>query len=56
MRVSMKITLDGLLRALRMQAHRLADEIEAGRHDGQIVAGDRTEKPGRGGRDVIGSA
>lgn len=28
MKVAMKLTLDGLLRALRMRAHRMADEIE----------------------------
>lgn len=28
MKVVMKLTLDGLLRALRMRAHRMADEIE----------------------------
>ncbi len=31
MKLTLKLTLDGLLRALRAQAHRVAEEIEAGR-------------------------
>lgn len=31
MKLALKLTLDGLLRALRARAHRLAEEIEAGR-------------------------
>lgn len=30
MRTAVKLTLDGLVRALRVRAHRMADEIEAG--------------------------
>lgn len=29
-KMSMELTLDGLLRGLRAEAHRLADELEAG--------------------------
>ena len=31
MRLATRLTLDGLVRALRAQAHRLGDEIEEGR-------------------------
>lgn len=31
MKLTLKLTLDGLMRALRAQAHRRAEEIEAGR-------------------------
>jgi len=31
MKVTMQLTLDGLVRALRREAHRLAEEIEEGR-------------------------
>lgn len=31
MKVTLKLTMDGLMRALRAQAHRLAEEIEVGR-------------------------
>lgn len=31
MKVTLKLTLDGLMRALTAHAHRLAEEIEAGR-------------------------
>lgn len=30
MKMSMRLTLDGLVRALRAEAHRLADEVESG--------------------------
>lgn len=30
MKLTMRLTLDGLVRGLRGEAHRLADEIEAG--------------------------
>lgn len=30
MNIAMRLTLDGLVRALRMKAHALAEEIEAG--------------------------
>lgn len=30
MKVTLKLTMDGLMRALRGRAHRLAEEIEAG--------------------------
>lgn len=30
MRLSARLTLDGLVRALRVRAHRLADEVEEG--------------------------
>lgn len=31
MKVTLKLTMDGLMRALKARAHRLAEEIEAGR-------------------------
>ncbi|MCO5147007.1 MAG: hypothetical protein M9895_12610 [Aquamicrobium sp.] len=31
MKLTLKLTLDGLMRVLRAQAHRRAEEIEAGR-------------------------
>lgn len=31
MKLTLKLTLDGLLRALKGRAHRLAEEVEAGR-------------------------
>lgn len=31
MKLTLKLTLDGLLRALKARAHRLAEEVEAGR-------------------------
>ena len=31
MKLTLKLTLDGLMRALRAQAHRRAEEVEAGR-------------------------
>ncbi|MGE0501456.1 MAG: hypothetical protein AB7I79_07280 [Rhizobiaceae bacterium] len=37
----MRLTLDGLVRALRMEAHRLADKVERGRGgDDRIEAPD----------------
>lgn len=36
MRVEMKLTLQGLLRALRMKAHAVAEEIEAGYARGEL--------------------
>ena len=48
MKLTLKLTLDGLLRALRMRAHRVAEEIEAGRvvplvegTQGEVTANDR---------------
>ena len=46
MKVSMALTLDGLVRALRGRVHTLADEIEAG------YRRDRDEEPARGPKVV----
>ncbi len=34
MKVTLKLTLDGLMRALKARAHRAAEDIEAGRAKG----------------------
>lgn len=39
MKVTLKLTLDGLMRALKARAHRAAEDIEAGRAKG----GDRRD-------------
>ena len=43
MKLTLKLTLDGLLRALRMQAHRVAEEIERSSEEtrGEVTANDR---------------
>ena len=48
MKLTLKLTLDGLLRALRAEAHRVAEEIEARRMvppaqetRGEVTANDR---------------
>jgi len=38
MKLTMQMTLDGLVRALRLKAHALAEEIEAGYADGAYGA------------------
>jgi hypothetical protein len=38
MKVTMQMTLDGLIRALRLKAHALADDVEAGYIDGLFRA------------------
>lgn len=42
MKLSMELTLDGLLRGLRAEAHRLADELEAGY--GRATPGERKRR------------
>lgn len=42
MKVTLKLTMDGLMRALKARAHRLAEEIEAGR-----PPQDEVGRPGR---------
>ena len=39
MKLTLKLTLDGLMRALRAQAHRRAEEIEAGRLPSRAAPG-----------------
>jgi hypothetical protein len=39
MKVSMRVTLDGLLRALRWRAHNIADELSMSRRPGARGAG-----------------
>lgn len=46
MKTSMKLTLDGLIRALRNKAQRLADDIE-------LSADTAGATPARGGRAVV---
>lgn len=41
MKLTLKLTLDGLMRVLRAQAHRRAEEIEAGRLPLRAGAADR---------------
>ncbi|MEO3387845.1 hypothetical protein [Mesorhizobium sp. CAU 1741] len=55
MKVSMKITRDGLLRALRTRAHQIADEVEAGYRGGSVVDSERRERGSTGARDDVSS-
>lgn len=43
MKVALKITIEGLLRALRAREHRLVEDIEA-RRAGRKIAGQRGHK------------
>lgn len=45
MKLTLKLTLEGLMRALRAQAHRRAGEIEAGRLPPRAVAADAPPRP-----------
>lgn len=45
MKVTLKITMEGLMRALRAREHRLTEDIEA-RRAGNMVAGRRGGKDG----------
>lgn len=49
MNVAMQLTLDGLVRALRLKAHALAEETEAGYRRGTPADddGDGSPRPGR---------
>ena len=57
MKVALEMTLDGMLKALRWQAHRMAEEIEAGysladrlsAHEGRAQR--RLSEPERGDGD-----
>lgn len=58
MKTTMDMTLDGLVRALRIRMHSLADNIEAGyRHRQGHLSREGAEKPthrsGRGADDAI---
>ncbi|WP_106775663.1 hypothetical protein [Kumtagia ephedrae] len=47
MNLAMRLTLDGLIRALRLQAQRLAEDVEfpdAATLGGGVSAGDRPER------------
>ena len=56
MKLAMELTLDGLVRALRLKAHGLAEEIEDGYRRGRRGSGSETPSrdtvnPGREGDD-----
>jgi hypothetical protein len=40
MKMALTVTLDGLIRALRWKAHRLAEDIEDGSDDGEVAVND----------------
>ena len=50
MKVTMELTLDGLVRALRARAHRMAEEIETGYADLAERDTARPKPARRGGR------
>lgn len=61
MRTAVKLTMDGLVRALRARAHRMADEIEAGYAEpmeraapGRMIEAQRRAGAGVQGDDVSG--
>ena len=45
MKVTMKLTLDGLVRALRARVHAMADDIESGYAEAGADAGGRRAEP-----------
>ena len=53
MKATMRLTLDGLTRALRARMHEMADEIEAG-YARRREAGDEEKRPGGTDDDDIG--
>lgn len=56
MKVTMQLTLDGLLRALRGKAHRMAEEIESGYARHRVVAGREADRDRTGADDDVGGA
>lgn len=50
MNVAVRLTLDGMIRALRWQAHRMADEVE------HRYGGERVDPGPSDGRSARGSA
>jgi len=47
MKVSMQVTLDGLLRALRWRAHNIAEEVSASRGAEKRAAGSEAQRQTR---------
>lgn len=57
MKLTMELTLDGLLRALRGKAHQMAEDIESGYARRRIVAvGREADRERAGADDDVGGA